>query len=188
MSPPTEAPTEAPHAIEEEEKKKRREEDIIPPPIADKSATCPHEEIIALYHKILPELPAVKIWTSKRQGYLRSRWKESPERQCLEWWEKYFTKIKQSPFLTGNVTDFKASLEWVVNQANMVKIIEGKYDGGNGNVGIRTNRSDPRDKNLQSREDAECEANRIIWEAAKKSAGSKAAGISGNDDAPNFSG
>lgn len=61
-------------------------------------------------------------------------------------------------------------------------------EGGNGNGGIRTGRSDPRDKNLQSREDAECEANRLIWEAAKKSSSSKAGGVSGNDDAPNFSG
>lgn len=187
---PTEAlqrPYVAPTAIEEEKKKKRREEDIIPPPVDDKSPTCPHEEIISLYHKILPELPAVKIWTQKRQGYLRSRWKESAERQCLPWWEKYFLKIKQSPFLTGKVTDFKASLEWVVNQSNMVKILEGKYDGGNGNGGIRTARSDPRDRTLQSREDAEIAAITAKYYAAKQSARSNAGGDATTDDAPDFS-
>jgi hypothetical protein len=184
---PTEAPTEAPTAKEEEEKKKRREEDIIPPLVDDKSPTCPHEEIISLYHKILPELPAVKIWTQKRQAHLRSRWKESSERQCLEWWEKYFQKIKQSPFLTGNVTDFKASLEWVVNQSNMVKILEGKYDGGNGNGGIRTARSDPRDKTLQPQWESEVAAIIARREAAKQSARSHTGGDATTDDAPDFS-
>ena len=44
--------------------------------------------------------------------------------------------------------------------------------GGNGNVGIRTARSDPRDKTLQSREDAECARITAEWEAAKASSGS----------------
>ena len=61
-----------------------------------------------------------------------------------------------------------------------------KY-GGNGN-GIRTNRSDPRDKNLQSREDAECAAITARWEASKKAPPDKTRGASGNDDAPDFNG
>ena len=61
-----------------------------------------------------------------------------------------------------------------------------KY-GGNGN-GIRTNRSDPRDKNLQSREDAECAAITAKWEASKKAPPDKTRGASGNDDAPDFNG
>jgi hypothetical protein len=56
------------------------------------------------------------------------------------------------------------------------------------NVGIRTNRSDPRDKNLQSREDAECAAITAKWEAAKKSTGCQAGGNADNDDAPDFQG
>jgi hypothetical protein len=161
---------------------------LIPTPVDDKSPTCPHEEIISLYHKILPELPAVKIWTQKRQAHLRSRWKESAERQCLEWWEKYFQKIKQSPFLTGNVTDFKASLEWVVNQSNMVKILEGKYDGGNGNGGIRTARSDPRDKTLQPQWESEVAAIIARREAAKQSPRRDPGRDADKNDAQDFSG
>lgn len=188
---PTEAlqrPYVAPTAIEEEKKKKRREEDIIPPPVDDKSPTCPHEEIISLYHKILPELPAVKIWTQKRQGYLRSRWKESAERQCLEWWEKYFLKIKQSPFLTGNVTDFKASLEWVVNQSNMVKILEGKYDGGNGNGRTHRNFSDDKRVPVQDQIDADLARANAAYAAAKAAAARRAGGTARDDDAPDFQG
>lgn len=187
MPLPTEAPTEAPTA--KEEKKKRREEEYKEEIsfIDDKSSMCPHQEILNLYHKTLPELAPVKIWTPRRQAALRSRWNEQKERQSLAWWEKYFLKVKRSAFLTGNATDFKADMEWIINQANMVKIIEGKYDGGNGN-GIRTNRSDPRDTALQSRTDAEVSAAIAKWEAAKAASGGSARGAAGDDDAPDFQG
>lgn len=111
----------------------------------DKSSPCPHQEIIDLYHKTLPELAKIKVWTPKRQSHLRSRWNEDKQRQCIEWWELYFGRIKASPFLTGNITDFKADLEWVINQSNMVKIIEGKYDGErNGRSRFNPNGGDTR--------------------------------------------
>ncbi len=189
----TPVPTEAlcrasvvPTAIEEEEEEEKEKKKEITTLAVDESPTCPHEEILSLYHKILPELAVVKVWTPTRQSHLRSRWKESKERQNLQWWEGYFKKVKSSPFLTGNVTDFKADMEWIIKQANMVKIIEGKYDGGRNGKGIRTNRSDPGDKTLQSRTDANLAA---IWaerDAAKAAATDKARGISGSDDAPHF--
>jgi hypothetical protein len=115
----------------QEHKNKEEHKDITSLPVGDKSPPCPHQEIIDLYHRILPELPPVKIWTSARQGLLRSRWNEDKERQTLSWWEQYFLKVKKSPFLTGNVNNFKATLEWTVKQSNMVKILEGNYEGGN---------------------------------------------------------
>ena len=60
-----------------------------------------------------------------------------------------------------------------------------KYGGGDGK-GIRTNRTDPRDKTLQSREDAEIAAITAKWEADKKAARDNAGGTAGNDDAPDF--
>jgi hypothetical protein len=109
----------------EGEREREREGSLV----AEESATCPHQKIIDLYHTILPELAQVKVWTPKRQEWLRARWKEDQARQNLGWWKAYFLKIKSSAFLTGNVTNFKVDLEWVVNQSNMVKILEGKYDG-----------------------------------------------------------
>ena len=58
--------------------------------------------------------------------------------------------------------------------------------GGRNGQGIRTSRSDPRDKNLQSREDAEIAAITARREAAKEAARNKAAGATTNDDAPDF--
>lgn len=96
-------------------------------------ANCPHDEIIALYHNILPANPRVKVWNDTRKGYLRSRWREDESRQDLSWWERFFTYISKSAFLTGRVDQsqrkpFIADLEWIVKPSNFVKIIEGKYE------------------------------------------------------------
>lgn len=97
------------------------------------SSACPHEEIIALYHEILPANPKVRIWNDTRKSYLRSRWREDDTRQNLHYWEKLFGYISKSDFLTGktetpNRRPFMADLEWIVKPSNFVKIIEGKYE------------------------------------------------------------
>ena len=90
---------------------------------------CPHQKIIELYHETLPELMAVREWTDDRQAKLRSRWKEKPERQSLEWWAEFFKYVAASDFLTGRTEPpFACSLEWLVSPKNFVKVIEGKYE------------------------------------------------------------
>lgn len=63
-----------------------------------------------------------------------------------------------------------------------------KTAGGNGNGGIRTARSDPRDRSLQSREDAEVAAILAKREAAKQSARSDPGGNAKPNDAPDIRG
>jgi len=91
------------------------------------NGACPHQDIIELYHTILPELPQVRTWPESNQKILRTRWKEEPERQVLTWWDAYFRYIHESAFLTGRETDFTADLEWVVRPKNMTKILNGRY-------------------------------------------------------------
>src|SRR5471032_2576975 len=38
--------------------------------------TCPHEEIIAAYHSVLPASPMIRDWTPARAAHLRCRWNE----------------------------------------------------------------------------------------------------------------
>lgn len=89
---------------------------------------CPHEDIVNLYHEILPELSKVKVWSSKRQSYLRTVWNGNESRQNLDYWKRFFNYVKQSNFLMGRSNDFKADLEWLVKPANFIKIIEKKYE------------------------------------------------------------
>lgn len=94
---------------------------------------CPHEEIIALYHEILPMCPPVRIWEEDRQKLLRTRWRDDAERQTLEWWRGFFDYVKSCPFLVGKKDPgpdrepFLATLEWLVRPKNFAKVIEGNY-------------------------------------------------------------
>jgi len=91
-------------------------------------SNCPHQQIIELYHKILPELPKIMEWTPQRQAFLRARWKESKNRQNLAWWQLFFEKVKKSDFLMGRVKEFRADLEWLIRPKNFPKVLEGRYD------------------------------------------------------------
>lgn len=93
---------------------------------------CPHQEIISLYHDLLPTCPRMKVWNDERESNLRSRWREDEKRQSLVYWRRLFTHIGKSEFLTGKATGegrrpFFASLDWIVLPSNFAKIIEGKY-------------------------------------------------------------
>jgi len=99
--------------------------------VASKLPVCPHDQIINLYHVHLPTLPKVRIWTEKRKKHLAARWNEDPDRQSLEFWEKFFKYVATSDFLTGRTGKFEANLEWLVNQTNFVKVFEGNYDNRN---------------------------------------------------------
>lgn len=95
---------------------------------------CPHQEIIALYHEVLPQCPQVRDWTSARQTQLRARWNESPDRQSLDYWRRFFEYVKTCPFLVGasNTTPgrqpFFADLEWLTKSANFTKVREQRYE------------------------------------------------------------
>lgn len=94
---------------------------------------CPHQEIIALYHEMLPTGTQVRVWNGARRKHLQARWREAGERQSLDWWRRFFTYCADSEFLTGRVTardgrePFVVGLDWLVSPQNFAKTIEGKY-------------------------------------------------------------
>ncbi|MHB1023363.1 MAG: YdaU family protein [Acidobacteriaceae bacterium] len=93
---------------------------------------CPHQEIIALYHEILPTNPRIRDWTPTRAKHLKARWDENPDRQNLEYWKGLFEYISRIPFLTGKVSNgsrkpFMLSIDWLVKPENFAKVREGRY-------------------------------------------------------------
>jgi len=111
---------------------------------AAKIPACPHEQIVELYHELLPTCPRIREWNETRRGYLRARWREKSKRngtsqgydtleRGLVWWRKFFAYVAESRFLTGGAgghgdrPPFVADLEWLVRPNNFAKVIEGKY-------------------------------------------------------------
>ncbi|WAL80972.1 hypothetical protein OYT13_13925 [Pandoraea sp. XJJ-1] len=94
--------------------------------------SCPHQQIIALYHELLPANPLIRDWTPARAAHLRTRWAEDDKRQKLEWWRRFFAYIADSEFLTGRSTGksgkpFTPGLDWIVKAENFAKIREGRF-------------------------------------------------------------
>jgi len=89
---------------------------------------CPHEKIIDLYHKTLPELQAVNktLWKgSKREKDLTARWRQNEEFRKSEFWNWYFNSVKQSVFHMGeNDRQWKADLGWLIKKDNFIKMVE----------------------------------------------------------------
>ena len=99
--------------------------------LSPKSDPVPYQKILCLYHKILPELPAVAKLTPKRKGQIRQRFKEDlPD---LTNWENFFEFVASSDFLMGRIAPtngrapFRADIEWLTNPTNFTKIAEDKY-------------------------------------------------------------
>jgi len=104
--------------------------DEIHLPLKTEKPDCPHQEIIALYHEILPQCPRVKDWTAARATQLRARWNEDKSRQDLAYWKRFFEYVATCDFLVGRSgrTPFFADLEWMTKPANFTKIREEKYE------------------------------------------------------------
>ena len=100
----------------------------------EKAKQVPHQAVIDLYHKHLPMLTRTKVWSERRKKALKARWFSGlshPEHggiDGLAWWDAYFAYAAKCPLLVGdNDREWKADLEWLINEANLIKVIEGKY-------------------------------------------------------------
>lgn len=112
-----------------------QDEDQDESPDLPRLAPVPHQEVIALYAKHLFALPQPKVWNDKRKKALKARWHSGipphPEHgpiNSLSWWDGYFAYVATCPHLMGkNDRGWTADLEWLVNESNLLKVIEGKY-------------------------------------------------------------
>jgi len=98
-----------------------------------------HQEVIAVYHELCPLLARVKIWGPKQRKALNDRIAErmaaDKSADTVEYWRSVFKKVAASRFLCGdNERGWKATLRWIVVEANFQKVIEGDYVNS-----IRTN-------------------------------------------------
>ena len=92
-----------------------------------KIPVCPHDEIVDLYHKILPELPTVRFWKEDRRKLLLSCWKQGETFQDLKFWEWLFSNVKKDDFYMGRQGGtWTVSLPWLINKTNFMKAVE-KY-------------------------------------------------------------
>lgn len=136
--------------LEKEKEKELSEEanasssSLAEPPTAKRGEVpCPYAEIIAVYHELLPMLPAVRIVTEKRKREMRKRWawvlssrKPNGERratsadQAISWFRDYFGRCADDAFITGQTPrgrgheGWEADLSYVLRDDCLVRIAE----------------------------------------------------------------
>lgn len=102
-------------------------------PTANIVTHIPFDKIMDLYNSILDDLPNMRIWSSKRKAVFKRRWESNIKTEksglsnTVEFWENFFKYIKDSLFLMGKKGTFQASFDWIINESNFIKIIEGNY-------------------------------------------------------------
>ena len=84
-----------------------------------------YHDIINIYNKNCSTLPQVEVLSDKRKDSIRIRFKE----YGMEKMETLFVKAGSSKFLKGeNKNGWKATFDWLLNETNMIKVLEGNFD------------------------------------------------------------
>ena len=81
------------------------------------------QDILDLYRLHCPSLPDVRILNDKRRKHIKALLKAFTIEEITEG----FKKAEASDFCKGK-TGWKADFEFLINQNNMAKVLEGKYD------------------------------------------------------------
>lgn len=136
---------------------KRREEEEGKPSVASGSPpqavgampsagglpSCPADQVVAIYHDVLPELPRCRLMTDARRKALVRRWRwvltsklasggrraESAE-QALDWFRAFFERARGSDFLMGRSTrsagheGWQCDLDFLLGDKGLKAVVE----------------------------------------------------------------
>lgn len=90
------------------------------------SLSIPYREIVVAFNEICVGLKKVRDVTEKRKKAIKARWNIHPG---IEFYREYFTRAQSSEFLKGNNDrNWMADFDWLMNEQNMAKVLEGRYD------------------------------------------------------------
>ena len=89
------------------------------------TSTSSADAVVRLYNDLCPSLPSVRTLSDKRKRDIKTRLKK----YTLDDFRKVFEKAEKSSFLRGdNERGFRASLDWLIKDGNMAKVLDGNYD------------------------------------------------------------
>ena len=86
----------------------------------------PYEAVKEMYNTTCTALPKCKQMPAKRKAAIKARLSSG---YTLQDFQDLFTKASQSSFLCGgNERNWRATLDWLITDLHMAKVIEGNYD------------------------------------------------------------
>ena len=111
----------------------------------DRGIACPFDDIVAVYHEVLPELPEVRVVKAggKRQKAISELWRwvmtstrsggvrrATTRDEGLIWFRDYFTRARDNDFIMGRgprgagYENWEADIDYLCTEGAMKKIIE----------------------------------------------------------------
>ena len=94
-----------------------------------KKGGTPHTLIVEEYNKKRGNLPKVELLSDSRKNAIRLRY----QKYGMDKLTTLFAKAGKSDFLSGkNDRGWSANIDWLLKEANMVKVLEGYYDNREG--------------------------------------------------------
>lgn len=93
---------------------------------SNKTKISKAQQVVDRYNAICTSLPKVVRLTDKRRRAVRLIYGKGYTPEQLD---EVFRKAQESSFCTGlNDRHWKADFDWLLNESNLVKVLEGKYD------------------------------------------------------------
>ena len=99
----------------EKEKEKESERDI--------KISTDLQSVVDLYHSICISYPKIRSLSDARKKTIKARLKS----YSLDDFKTLFENAEASSFLKGTEGGWKASFDWLIKEANMLKVLEGNY-------------------------------------------------------------
>lgn len=112
-----------------------------------KKENIDYQQIADMYNNTCVSFPRFMSMSDSRKKAIRARMKT----YSVADFEKLFVKAEESSFLKGKSnSDWTATFDWLIKDANMAKVLDGNYD--NKDQGPHGPTNNPTDKQQQSRD------------------------------------
>ena len=110
-------------------KVKESKEDGVPPTPDAPQDNC--MLIFELYNRICRSYPRITQYSEARKKAVKA----SLKKYNLKDFERLFKKAESSDFLKGKIKcDWRATFDWLINDTNMAKVLDGNYDNRSENL------------------------------------------------------
>lgn len=105
--------------------------------------TCKPEEIVEVYHEVLPELPGVRVMDKAREKAIRERWqwvmtstkpdgtrRATTADEGMQWFRSYFERARDNDFLMGRTAkapgheNWRPDIEFLMKSAGLKQVLE----------------------------------------------------------------
>jgi len=99
----------------------------------EKQPNVDYQQVIEIYNELCPSLPKAKELNDRRRAAIRARAKGRLD--YIDTFKEVFSKAEASDFLTRRKRppgdrheNWRPNLDWLLNESNMTKVLEGSYD------------------------------------------------------------